>query len=337
MKIKTTVLGIGLAALTATQAYAAAVELTAAHVNPPGEPTNIGLSTLAGMINASGLDMTMKVFPQGQVGDEKDAIEQVIQGAITMTSVAAAHLGSFVPDVSVFDIPFMFRDAERHPWVVADGPIGKDIADRVRKKINIDLVAYWGAGMRHLFTNGKQIRTPADIEGVKVRVMANQLYIDLFNGLGAKPTPMPYGELYQSLATKLVDAGENDSSGYRGMKFYEPAPILSLTGHTFLYKTVIANPAHLAKMNELQRDYFNKALRWATCYERYLFATNFEGDIEWLKKNAKVTVVESDRAAFQKKLQPVIDKYAEKYGKELVKKIMDAPSDGPTLCSSMIK
>ena len=166
------------------------------------------------MINASGLDMTMKVYPQGQIGGEKDAIEQVIQGALTMTTVANAHLGSFVPDVSVFDIPFLFRDADKHPWAVVDGPIGKEIGQKVKDKIGVEVVSWWSAGMRHMFTKNKPIRTPDEIKDVKVRVMANQLYIDLFDGLGAKPTPMPYGELYQSLATGLVDAGENDSSGY---------------------------------------------------------------------------------------------------------------------------
>lgn len=334
MNFKTSILGVGLVALSMTSA-AQAVELTAGHVNPPGEPANVAFSMLAGIINASGLDMTMKVYPQGQIGGEKDAIEQVIQGSLTMTTVANAHLGSFVPEASVFDIPFLFRDADKHPWAIADGPIGLEIGAKVTKKINIDVVSWWSAGMRHMFTKDKPIRTPDDIKGVKVRVMANQLYIDLFDGLGAKPTPMPYGELYQSLATRLVDAGENDTSGYRNMKFYEPAPTLSLTGHTFLYKPVLANPGHLAKLNPDQRKFFDTALTWATCFQRHMFANNFDSDIAWLKKNAGVKVYDADRMAFQKALQPVIDKYAEKYGKELVKRILDTPSDAPSRCTGL--
>jgi len=335
MKAKLSLVGAGLFALSMTSG-AQAVELTAGHVNPPGEPSNVAFSMLAGLINASGLDMTMKVYPQGQIGGEKDAIEQVIQGALTMTTVANAHLGSFVQEASVFDIPFLFRDAEKHPWVVADGPIGQEIAQKVKQKVGAEVVTWWSAGMRHMFTKNKPIRTPDEIKGVKVRVMANELYIDLFNGLGAKPTPMPYGELYQSLATGLVDAGENDSSGYRNMKFYEPAPTLSLTGHAFLYKPVVANPGHLSKLNAEQRKFFDNALTWVSCFQRHMFANNFDSDIEWLKANAGVTVYEPDRAAFQKTLQPVIDKYAEKYGKDVVKRILDTPSDGPTRCSGLL-
>lgn len=335
MTMKTLLAGVATAAFAAIST-AQAVELTAGHVNPPGEPANVAFSMLAGIINASGMDMTMKVYPQGQIGGEKDAIEQVIQGALTMTTVANAHLGSFVPEVSVFDIPFLYRDAEKHPWAVADGPIGQEIAGKVKAKIGVDVVSWWSAGMRHMFTKNKPISTPADIKGVKVRVMANQLYIDLFNGLGAKPTPMPYGELYQSLATGLVDAGENDSSGYRNMKFYEPAPTLSLTGHTFLYKPVLANPNHLAKLNPDQKKFFDTALTFASCFQRYLFANNFDSDIAWLKKNVGVKVVDADRAAFQKELQPVIDKYAEKFGKELVKRILDTPANAPTRCSGLL-
>jgi TRAP-type transport system periplasmic protein len=335
MRTSLLIAGVGLAAMAAG-APAKAVELTAGHVNPLGEPSNVAFSTLAGMINASGLDMTMKVYPQGQIGGEKDAIEQVIQGALTMTTVANAHLGSFVADVSVFDIPFLFRDADKHPWAVADGPIGEEVVQKVKAQVGAEVVTWWSAGMRHMFTKNRPIRTPEEISGVKVRVMANELYIDLFNGLGAKPTPMPYGELYQSLATGLVDAGENDSSGYRNMKFYEPAPTLSLTGHTFLYKPVVANASHLAKLNPLQRAYFDKALQWVTCFQRHLFATNFDSDIEWLKANVGVKVHEADRMAFQKKLQPVIDKYAEKYGKTLVQRILDTPSDAPTRCDNLM-
>lgn len=335
MRLKTAFAGMGLAAVFfAPGAYA--VELTAAHINPPGEPTSVAFSALAGVINASGLDMTMKVFPQGQTGSGMDSIEQVMQGSLSLTAQSNAQLAAFVPEVGVFDVPFLFHDADKHPWAVADGPIGHEIGQKVKEKVGIDVVAWWSAGMRHMFTKDKPIRTPEDMKGLKVRVMQNQLYIDLFNGLGAKPTPMPYGELYQSLATGLVDAGENDSSGYRNMKFYEPAPTLSLTGHTFLYKAVIANPDHLAKLNPVQRKYFDTALTWVTCLQRHLFANNFESDIAWLKKNAGVEVYAPDRVAFQKALQPVIEKYAEKYGKELVQRIIDQPSDSPNVCTGLM-
>lgn len=323
MFVRTTMLAVAAGAFLAS-APASALELTAAHVNPPGEPSYEAFDKLAKAINGAGLDMELKVFPQGQIGGTKDSIEQVIQGALTMTVVSNAHLGSFVPELSVFDIPFLFRDAETHPWIVSDGPIGKQIGDKVKAKIGVDVIAWWSAGMRHMFTKDKPLPTPKEIQGLKVRVMENKLYIDLFNGLGAKATPMPYGELYQSLATGLVDAGENDSSGYRNMKFYEPSPTLTLTGHTFLYKPVIANPDLMAQMNDKQKEFFFAELKKATQFQRDLFANNFESDIEWLKKNAGVKVHDADRDAYREKLQPVIDKYAEQYGKELVEAIINA-------------
>lgn len=322
MRFTTTMLTVAAGAFVAATS-ASALELTAAHVNPPGEPSYEAFDKLSKAINASGLDMELKVFPQGQIGGTKDSIEQVIQGALTMTVVSNAHLGAFVPELSVFDIPFLFRDADTHPWAVSDGPIGAQIAAKVKAKIGVDVIAWWSAGMRHMFTKDKPLPTPKEIKGLKVRVMENKLYIDLFNGLGAKATPMPYGELYQSLMTGLVDAGENDSSGYRNMKFYEPSPIFTLTGHTFLYKPVIASPAMMGEMNDKQKAFFFAELKKATKFQRELFSTNFESDLEWLKKNAGVTIVEADRDAYRDMLQPVIAKYAEVYGKELVQSIMD--------------
>jgi TRAP-type transport system periplasmic protein len=135
---------------------------------------------------------------------------------------------------------------------------------------------------------------------------------------------MPYGEVYTSLATGTVDAAENDSSGYRNMKFYEQAPQLSLTGHFFLYKPVVANKAALAKMNADQRKEFDAIFAEMTRYQRKLFATNFDGDIEWLVKNGKVTVTKPDRAAFEAIVKPVQEKYAQKYGRDLVESIRNA-------------
>jgi len=301
-----------------TALSAQTVELTAAHVNPPGEPCNEAFKLMSEKLAAGKTGVRLKVFPRGQIGDEKDAIEQVKIGAITMSCVASANLSAFAPSVGVFDIPFLFRDADKHPWVVSDGPIGKRISASIEKESGLEVQAWWSAGMRHVFTRNKPVRTAADLRDQKVRVIGSPVYVDTFNALGAKATPMPYGELYTALATGTVDAAENDTSGYRNMKFYEQAPQLSLTGHFFLYKPVVANKAALAKLNPEQRKEFEAILAEMTQYQRKLFATNFEDDIKWLITQGKVTVTKPDRAALEALVKPVHEKYAQKYGRDLV-------------------
>ena len=311
------------ASLALAPLAASAAELTAAHVNPPGEPSNEAFAELAKRLKSSKTGLTMIIFPQGQVGGEKDAVEQVQIGAVTMTTVASANLSSFAPSVGVFDIPFLFRDADEHPWIVADSEIGSEIAAKIEAESGLEVLGWWSAGMRHVFTREKAVHTPTDLEGQKVRVIGSPVYIDTFNALGAQSTPMPYGEVYTGLATGAIDGAENDSSGYKNKKFYEQAPIYSLTGHFFLYKPVIANPSLMAELSAEQRAEFDAIFAEVTALQRQLFAESFVKDIEYLKSQG-VTVIEPDRAAFIAAAKPVFESYAEKYGADFVQRIIEA-------------
>jgi tripartite ATP-independent transporter DctP family solute receptor len=321
-KIRLRSMAAAAAMLLATTTFAGAVELTAAHVNPPGEPSNTAFAELAKRLEGSKTGLSMTVFPQGQVGGETDAIEQAQIGAITMTTVATSHLSAFAPAVGVFDIPFLFRDAETHPWAVVDGPIGKEIEEKIEAESGLEVLGWWSAGLRHVFTREVDVKTPADLQGQKIRVIGSPVYIDTFNALGAQATPMPYGEVYTALATGTVDAAENDTSGYRNMKFSEQAPHLSLTGHFFLYKVVVANADAMASLSPEQRAEFDQIFGEVTQMQRDLFRTNFESDIAYLKENG-VTVTEPDRAAFEAATKAVADKYTQQYGEELVQRIRD--------------
>lgn len=299
-----------------------AVELTAAHVNPPGEPSNVAFAELAKRLEDSKTGISLTVFPQGQIGSEKDAIEQVRLGAITMTTVASSNLQSFAPSVGVFDIPFLFRDQNQHPKAVAESPVGEEIAASVKEESGLTVLGWWSAGMRHVFTRKTPVETPADLEDLKIRVIGSPVYIDTFNQLGAQATPMPYGEVYTALATGTVDAAENDTSGYRNMRFWEHAPQLSLTGHFFLYKPVVANTEAIESLTPEQRAEFDEIFAEVTQNQWDLFASNFEGDLEALKEDG-VTVTRPDREAFQQKVAPVVEKYTEKFGADLVQRIRE--------------
>ena len=324
-KLRNTLITI-VTALTA-QAFlafpAASLELTAAHVNPAGEPSNVAFAELAERLKSSKTGISLTVFPQGQIGGEADAIEQVQLGAISMTTIANAALSPFAPSVGVFDIPFLFRDADRHPWAVADGEIGKEVAAKVESESGLEVLGWWSTGMRHMFTRDKAIMSPADLKGVKIRVIGSPVYVDTFEALSALPTPMPYGEIYTSLATGTIDAAENDSSGYRNMKFFEQAPHYSLTGHFFLYKPVVANKQVMDSLSPEQRAEFDAIFAEVTANQRILAQQNFEKDLVWLKENG-VTVHEPDRAPFIAATEVVANKYSEVFGAELVQRIRDA-------------
>lgn len=320
--IKKKLAAVGLA-LALSVTHAAALELTAAHVNPPGEPSNVAFQELAKRLGEGTTGIALQVFPQGQVGGETDALEQVRFGALTMTTVATASLSTFAPSAGVYDLPYLFRDGDTHPWIVADGEIGKEIEAKIEAETGLEVLGWWSGGLRHVFTRGVPVTTPDDLAGRKIRVIGSQVYLDSFNAMGALATAMPYGEVYTSLATGAIDGAENDISGYRNVKFYEQAPNFSLTGHFFLYKPVLANRSAMEALTPEQREEFDRIFAEVTEMQRGLFKANFESDLAYLKENG-VNVVEIDRAAFAAKVQPVADKLSETYGADLVQRIRDA-------------
>lgn len=178
--------------------------------------------------------------------------------------------------------------------------------------------------MRHVFTRETPVRGPEELAGLKIRVIQSQVYTDTFNGLGAKATPMPYGEVYTALATGTVDAAENDVTGYRNMQFFEQAPELSLTGHFFLFKAVIVNRRAMEKLSAAQREAFENAFVEATAYQRELSASLFLSDLQWLKDSGRVNVTMPDREALQMAVKPVQDVYAQRFGRDFVNAIRNA-------------
>lgn len=300
---------------------AQALDLSIAHVNPPGEPTYEAFQRMSERLALGSSELRLRMFSRGQIGDEKDSIEQVRLGALTLASVSTASLSSFAPSVGVFDIPFLFRDDHQHPWQVADGPIGREVARRIENESGLVVVGWTSAGMRHVFTRDRPVKTMEDLKGQKIRVIGSRVYIDTFNALGAKPAPMPYGEVYTALATGTIDAAENDTPGYRGMKFYEQAAHLSLTGHFFLFKVVIANKARLAALSAAQRAEFDSALADAISFQRQAFASAFANDLAWFRSERKVQVYTPDRALMAEAVRPVREKYARRFGVELVEAI----------------
>jgi tripartite ATP-independent transporter DctP family solute receptor len=298
--------------------------VTASHVNPPAEPTYEAFERMSKRLRENGSGIELRLFPRGQLGDEKDIVEQVRLGAITMAASSTAALSAFAPSAGVLDIPFLIRDHDRHPWVVSDGPIGQRIAQQIEQEAGVAVLGWWSAGMRHVFTRHTPVHRPQDLQGLKIRVIGSPIYRDTFNGIGAKATPMPYAEVYTALATGTVDAAENDTTNYRNMKFYEQAPQLSLTGHFFLFKVLIANRERLAQLPAEQRDALHAAFVDATEYQRSLSAWKFDADLKWLQESGDVTVTHPDRALLEAAVRPVQEKYAMRYGRDLVDAIKAA-------------
>jgi len=296
----------------------APISVKVGHVNPPGDPSYDAWEVFKKTLEEkSGGRFKVDLYPAGQLGEERELIEQVKMGSVDLITVNSAPLSLHFPKFDIFVLPYLWKD-EPHVHRFCDGPVGQQLAAEFEKVTNTKMLAYWANGVRHTFLPKKAINTPDDFKGVKVRVMNNEVYISLFNALGAMPVPMAYGEVYTALSTGTIDAAENDTSGYLAMKFYEPAKYFSMTSHVVAVKIALGNPAFLNKIPADLRPVFDQAVKETRDWQRNRYAEKQKMDIEWMKAN-KVQVNEmKDLSAFQAKVKPLWDKYAPKIGQDLI-------------------
>lgn len=297
-------------------ATAERIIIRAGHVNPPGEPAHEAWELFKKLMEERlGDRVDVRLYPQGQLGNERDLIEQVQLGTIEMTAPAVSPLALYNPELNVLNLPYLF-ESEQALWSVTDGPIGQRFVDRTLEE-GILILDWWSTGVRHIFAN-KPIRTVRDMAGMKIRVMENPVFVDSFTAIGSQPTPLPYGEVYQSLATGVVDAAENDSSGYRNMNFFEVAPYYSLTAHLIIAKPVLINPEFYNSLPADVRNTLDEVLIEATRYQRELYESNFDSDVEWLKQQGVTVVADVRTEEFQRQLVDVWAKYERDIGADLL-------------------
>jgi len=302
--------------------FAENITVKVGHVNPPGEPAYVAWEYFAKRVDElSKGQIKVDVYPSSQLGNERDLIEGVRLGTMNMTAPSVAPMTLSDEKFNIFTLPYIFRD-EDHQWKVTDGPIGKNLAKGFEEKTGIRILNWWSTGVRHMFNNKAPVWEPEDLKGKKVRIMESQVYKDLFNAIGALPTPLPYGELYSGLMTGLVDFGENDSSGYRTMKFFEVAKYFSLTGHEINCKPVLTNAKWWNELSSENQKILEQAMNEATKIQRDLFANNFDSDLKWLMEHGvRVNMVDQD--AFRELMKPVWEKWEKILGKDLIQAVVD--------------
>ena len=196
---------LGLLASVALGAEAPAprkVVLKLAHGLDVTHPVHKAMVFMAERVKAkSDGRMQVQIFPNEQLGNEKECIEALQLGYLAMTKTSSAPMESFVPQMQVFGIPYLFRDSE-HLWKVLNGPIGKK------------LLLAGEPGARSFYAK-KPINTPADLAGMKIRVQNSIMSIKMVQAMGGSPTPVPWGELYTALDQGVVDGAENNSPSFR--------------------------------------------------------------------------------------------------------------------------
>ena len=321
MSFRKSILAVcGATLFSSLSASAVAEVFKATDVHPEGYPNVVAIQNMGKKLEAATNGrLSIKMFPNGTLGSEKEMIEQAQVGALQIIRTSLGVMGPVVPDVNVFNMPFVFRD-EAHMRKVIDGPIGDEILAKITDSpIGLVGLGWMDAGTRNLFTK-KPIKTPADLKGQKIRMMGNPLFVDTMNAMGGNGIAMAYGEVFTSLQTGVIDGAENNepslftSNHYTtGTKYY------TQTKHLMIPEIIVMSKVTWDKLSAEDQAMFKKLGREAQMEQRELWNKSVEESVGKLKA-AGVEFINVDNKPFYDATAPVRAKYGEKYA-DLIKRI----------------
>lgn len=295
------------------------MEFKAADVHPEGYPNVVAMQNLGKKLEAATNGrLTLKMYPGAILGDEKAMIEQTQVGAIAILRTSLGPVGPVVPDVNVFNMPFVFRD-EAHMRKVIDGEIGNEILDKITASpAKMVALGWMDGGTRSLYTK-KPIKTPDDLKGQKIRMMGNPLFVDTMNAMGGNGISMGFGELYSALQTGVVDGAENNPPTLFTQNHHTVCKYYSLTGHLIIPEIFVMSRVVWDKLSPEDQALMKQLAREAQMEQRELWDKKVAESIEGLKK-AGVEFIEVDKKPFYDLTAPVREKYGKDYA-ELIKRI----------------
>ncbi|UPW19004.1 TRAP transporter substrate-binding protein [Agarivorans sp. TSD2052] len=278
------------------------------NIHKAGYPNTEGMDKFAELVEQkSNGDFTIKMYHSGVLGNQPDAIEQVRIGGLEIGNFSLGPIGPIVQEANVLSLPFVFNDVD-HMHRAMDGEVGEQINAAMEKKGLISL-AWYDAGARSFYNSKKPITSPADVQGMKVRVMNNDLYSGMVSALGGNPSPIAYSEVYQSLKTGVVDGAENGWPEYESMGHFEVAGFYSLSQHLIIPQCLCVNAGAYRKLSEAEQIMLKEAAAESAQVQRDLWAAREEfSRNKVLESGIKLNDI-PNKAEFQQAMQPVYDEY----------------------------
>ena len=250
--------------------------------------------------------MDIKIYPNQQLGTERQTLELLQIGSLGMTKVSAAIMENFSPNMKVFGLPFLFKD-RTHAFRVLDGDIGKELLDG-GQKYWLKGLGYYDSGSRSFYTKEKPIESPKDLEGLKIRVMESVTAMKMVNSLGGSPTPISWGELYTSLQQGVVDGAENNPPSFYLSRHYEVCKFYALDEHTSVPDVLVIGTHLWEDLTEQQKQWLQASVNASVNYQRKLWADAEKEALDQVKK-AGVTVITPDKSKFQDKVLNMYEDY----------------------------
>lgn len=248
----------------------------------------------------SGGTMRLEIYPNEQLGTERQCLELLQIGSLGMTKVSVGTLENFSPKMKIFGLPFLFRDRE-HAQTVMESDIGKELLLSA-EKYRLRGLTYYDAGSRSFYTKEKPVNSPKDLKGLKVRVMPSATAIEMVKQLGGSPTPISWGELYSALQQGIVDGAENNLPSFHLSRHYEVCKFYSMDEHTILPDVLIIGTNVWKRLSPQQQQWVQEAADASAIEQQKLWAESEQEAMEVILE-AGVEVVRPDKSLFSKKVE----------------------------------
>lgn len=285
--------------------------LNLAHSLPRTHPVHQGiLSFQSALDEKSAGTLKIKIFPDGQLGSEREVLELLQIGSVALTKVSAAIMSNFVPEYHVLGVPYLFRDKE-HQFKVLEGAIGKSILEK-GDQFWLRGLCYYDAGSRSFYTKSKAIRTPDDLKGLKIRVMNNQMSINMVNALGASATPMAYGELYTAIQQGVVDGAENNPPSFVSSNHYEVSKFYTLDQHSAVPDVLLISTKYWNKLSDRERQWVQEAADESSQAQKKFWNESVEKSMKKAVASG-VEIIIPDKSLFADQSKSVLEDFKKEF------------------------
>ncbi len=249
----------------------------------------------------------IEIYPNAALGDERTMLESMQMGTLDMGIITSGPFVNFVPEMGVLDMPFLFS-SDADAYKILDGEIGKEILSKL-ESAKLKGLAYAERGFRNLTNSVRPVEKAADVAGLKVRVMENEVYISTFESLGVNTVPMAWTEALTALQQGTIQGQENPVNVIHAFKLWESQKYVTMTRHAYAAALITMS---LDKFNSLPADIqeiFISSAQEAAEYERDWVAKNEERQMAELESNGMEIIREPDLESFKAAVQKVYDKY----------------------------
>lgn len=296
----------------------------ASDVHPLGYPTVEAVVRMGKKLETgSNGRLSIQMFPSMQLGGEKETIEQAQIGALAFTRISVGAMGPVVPELNVFNLPFMFRN-DKHAEAVMDGPIGDEMLKKISDHPTANLIGicWMSGGTRNVYNSKRAINKVEDLKGLKIRMIGNPVFVDSMNALGGNGVSMGFDQLVSALQTGIVDGAENNEPSYANGQHFRHAKYYSYTGHLILPEILVMSKKVWQTLSKEDQTLIMKVAKEAQQEQRGLWAEMVTKSIAQMKEaGAEINQV-ADKKPFQDAVKPVWDKYGAQHS-ALIQRIQE--------------